>query len=183
MNNRLCSVVCIYTIGAFIKLISLSNVSTVSAFSPDYTIRVCKVSRMTIFHALLPALCIRPSRGPDRFSEFGWLDPSRPLVSQANVNTNLRNPVASLFSGRGCLVCAFLDCHCLISFICGSYAKSQSLSHIPIHPLSSSINPNPHHVMPYLDLRELNALTQLANRGGLGSAIAYVLLTHVHKSS
>lgn len=32
--------------------------------------------------------------------------------------------------------------------------------------------------MPYLDLRELNALTQLANRGGLGSAIAYVPLTH-----
>lgn len=36
-----------------IELISLNNVSTVSASSPDYTIRVCSVSRMTIFHALL----------------------------------------------------------------------------------------------------------------------------------
>lgn len=105
------------------------------------------------------------------------------LFLKPNVDTNLRNPVASLFSGRGCLVCAFLDRRCLISFICWSYAKSQSLSHIPIHPLSSSLNPNPHQTMPYLDLRELNALTQLANRGGLGSAIAYVPLTHVHKSS
>lgn len=98
-----------------------------------------------------PALCIRPSRGPDGFSEFGWLDPSRFLISQANnVNTSLRNPVASLFSGRGCLVCAFLDCRCLISFICWSYAKSQSLSHISIHPLSSSINPIsiPRHAIP-----------------------------------
>lgn len=128
------------------------------------------------------AALYKPSPGPEELGEFGWRAVTGCCFkSKSKYSVYVTRSRPCFLRADVLFVQFWVRCRCINLIY--QLVLRQILFPAPfstfIYPYISCPHLHvvySHATMPYLDLRELNALTQLANRGGLGSAIAYVPL-------